>query len=84
MRSFILATVFLASSVAAVDQLHFMGSSSISLTATVEDDAASAFATPNVLQEHYGSPAEGCQSDEMQFQISGVPGEICAPKCTGT
>ena len=34
------------------------------------------------LASHYGPPANGCEPDEMKFQISGVPGDICAPKCT--
>jgi hypothetical protein len=32
--------------------------------------------------EHYGSPATGCDDDEMAFQISGIPGGVCARKCT--
>ena len=37
-----------------------------------------------LVGSHYGSPADGCQPDEMEFQISGVPGAICAPECTDT
>lgn len=78
MRSFVLVVAFLASTVTAVEQLHFLGSADLTTT-------ADAVATPGleILQEHYGSPADGCQADEQQFKISGVPGEICAPKCTG-
>ena len=28
------------------------------------------------------APTAGCREDERGFQIQGVPGEICAPKCT--
>jgi len=31
---------------------------------------------------HYGDPSTGCQDDETAFAINGVPGKICAPKCT--
>lgn len=31
---------------------------------------------------HYGDPESGCQDDEQAFAINGVPGKICAPKCT--
>lgn len=31
---------------------------------------------------HYGDPSAGCQDDEQAFAINGVPGKICAPKCT--
>ena len=31
---------------------------------------------------HYGPPPDGCESDEQAFQISGIPGGICAAKCT--
>ena len=32
---------------------------------------------------HYGDPTKsGCQDDESAFAINGVPGEVCAPKCT--
>lgn len=32
--------------------------------------------------EHYGPPPDGCEKDEMAFQIQGIPGGICAAKCT--
>ena len=35
----------------------------------------------DVLQ-HYGSPSDGCEEDEKSFQISGIPGGVCARKCT--
>lgn len=96
MRSFslfITATAFLVSTTAADDAavpvLHFEN---------LEHDSSSGFAggaasilmmaesssTGTNLQSHYGSPADGCQPDEMKFQISGVPGDICAPQCTDT
>ena len=31
---------------------------------------------------HYGDPNAGCMDDEFAFAINGVPGKICAPKCT--
>lgn len=31
---------------------------------------------------HYGPPPEGCEKDEKAFQIQGIPGGICAAKCT--
>jgi hypothetical protein len=30
---------------------------------------------------HYASPSDGCMADETPFQITGVPGGLCAPKC---
>ena len=32
--------------------------------------------------QHYGPPPDGCEADEKAFQISGIPGGICAAKCT--
>ena len=31
---------------------------------------------------HYGPPPDGCAQDEKAFQIQGIPGGICAAKCT--
>jgi hypothetical protein len=31
---------------------------------------------------HYGDPNTGCMDDESAFAINGVPGKVCAPKCT--
>ena len=31
---------------------------------------------------HYGPPPTGCEKDEKAFQIQGIPGGICAAKCT--
>ena len=31
---------------------------------------------------HYGHPPDDCQADEKAFQIQGIPGGICAAKCT--
>ena len=89
MRSFFLvaAAAFLASSVAVVaadnnvPQLHWIDSE---LAAGLVVSPPSTTTAADVLQAHYGSPADGCEADEMQFQISGVPGAICAPKCTDT
>ena len=41
-----------------------------------------AAAATDTLLEHYGSPTTGCDDDEMAFQISGIPGGVCARKCT--
>merc|ERR1712054_84172 len=33
---------------------------------------------------HYEDPNDGgCQSDEVDIQITGVTGSVCSPKCTG-
>jgi hypothetical protein len=32
---------------------------------------------------HYEDPKSGCQSDEVDIQIQGVQGAVCAPACTG-
>jgi C1A family cysteine protease len=31
---------------------------------------------------HYEDPKDGCQSDEVDIQIQGVSGAVCAPACT--
>ena len=31
---------------------------------------------------HYGNPAAGCESDEQSYQVSGVDGSFCSPKCS--
>jgi len=30
---------------------------------------------------HYGDPKTGCESDEKQVQVQGVPGDFCSPQC---
>merc|ERR1719262_765682 len=32
---------------------------------------------------HYGNPSNGCMSDEKAVQVQNVPGDFCAPECTG-
>jgi len=63
-------TVFATLSIAAsaTEILTFIGEGAV----TASDGKAS----------HYGNPTAGCREDERGFQIQGVPGEICAPKCT--
>merc|ERR1712127_383325 len=40
--------------------------------------------TPPAGKTHYEDPnAGGCQSDEVDIQITGVSGSVCSPKCTG-
>lgn len=31
---------------------------------------------------HYGKPPRGCSKDEAWLQINGVPGIVCAPRCS--
>merc|ERR1719163_63727 len=31
---------------------------------------------------HYGNPADGCESDEVQVQVQGLSGDMCAPSCS--
>ena len=33
---------------------------------------------------HYGDPKDGCASDEISVQITGITGDICTPPCAGT
>eukprot|EP00529_Nitzschia_sp_RCC80_P035257 CAMPEP_0113496000 /NCGR_PEP_ID=MMETSP0014_2-20120614/29896_1 /TAXON_ID=2857 /ORGANISM="Nitzschia sp." /LENGTH=179 /DNA_ID=CAMNT_0000389909 /DNA_START=27 /DNA_END=566 /DNA_ORIENTATION=- /assembly_acc=CAM_ASM_000159 len=44
-----------------------------------ETDLSSS-ANDDVVVGHYGPPPS-CDADEQMFQIQGVPGKICAPKC---
>merc|ERR1719271_335543 len=37
---------------------------------------------PTPGKTHYEKPP--CQADEVQAQIQGIDGSLCAPKCTGT
>merc|ERR1711879_720157 len=30
---------------------------------------------------HYGNPADGCMSDEIEVQVQGVKGDFCSPEC---
>jgi len=81
MRSFALFVALLASAASAEKQVHFLGES-IALTST-DADATTSTAGVDLLGDHYGSPASGCADDETMLRISGVPGSVCAPKCTG-
>jgi hypothetical protein len=39
---------------------------------------------PRPGQTHYGNPFDGrCESDEQNITITGVPGAVCSPLCTG-
>jgi C1A family cysteine protease len=38
---------------------------------------------PPAGKSHYEDPKNGCQSDEIAIQITGVAGDVCSPKCTG-
>ena len=39
---------------------------------------------PRPGQTHYGNPFDGtCESDERNITITGVPGAVCSPICTG-
>jgi len=38
--------------------------------------------TPPSTGHHYEDPKNGCRSDEVDIQIQGVQGAVCAPKCT--
>ena len=38
--------------------------------------------THETTLQHYGPPPDGCEADEKAFQIQGIPGGICAAKCT--
>ena len=33
---------------------------------------------------HYGDPKDGCASDEISVQITGITGDVCTPPCAGT
>jgi len=33
---------------------------------------------------HYGDPATGCMSDELEIQIQGIDGDFCTPACSLT
>ena len=46
------------------------------------DEAEAAADTAGPVLQHYGSPSDGCDEDEMSFQISGIPGGVCSRKCT--
>ena len=89
MRSFSLfvtASAFLASAAVAADDatvptLDWIEPSDAAAVSGFAGGAASIMTT-DALGSHYGPPADGCEPDEMKFQISGVPGDICAPKCT--
>jgi len=37
---------------------------------------------PSPKASHYEDPKDGCRSDEVNIQIQGVQGAVCAPKCT--
>jgi hypothetical protein len=37
---------------------------------------------PSPGQTHYGDPGQGCLSDEMALDASGVPGKWCSPACS--
>merc|ERR1712217_410298 len=39
-------------------------------------------APPAPSTTHYEDPKDGCQSDEVDIQIQGVSGSICAPSCS--
>lgn len=43
---------------------------------------ATASSSSSFLEEHYGSPGDGCEDDETAFRISGIPGGVCSRKCT--
>ena len=34
------------------------------------------------MLSHYGKPPKGCSKDEAWLQIHGVPGIVCAPRCS--
>ena len=39
---------------------------------------------PRPGQTHYGNPFDGtCETGELNITITGVPGAVCAPICTG-
>jgi KDEL-tailed cysteine endopeptidase len=37
---------------------------------------------PSPSTTHYEDPKDGCQSDEVNIQIQGVTGSVCAPSCS--
>jgi hypothetical protein len=39
---------------------------------------------PTIGQTHYSNPAQGCLPSEATMEVSGVPGDFCAPDCTST
>jgi len=40
-----------------------------------------AVSAPQVNPTHYGDPAGGCMSDEMNVTIDGITGDLCSPQC---
>mmetsp|Transcript_7086 Transcript_7086/g.15476 ORF Transcript_7086/g.15476 Transcript_7086/m.15476 type:complete len:164 (+) Transcript_7086:47-538(+) len=68
-----------AAGAADAEDLTFVGLPSLIATTT----PATATATDDDEKKtHYGNPTGGCMKDEHPFQIQGVAGMICAPKCT--
>lgn len=81
MRSFLFAISFVLSFIAA-------GATNLELIVPAADVEAVADHTAETRTfdapplGHYGPPPNGCESDEKAFQISGIPGGVCAAKCT--
>ena len=81
MRLSILSFLSLAMSAAAVEEakLSLPLATATVMTADLAQDAASHH---HETLSHYGPPPTGCEKDEKAFQIQGIPGGICAAKCT--
>jgi len=89
MHSFLLVSTFLVPALASATtqesqpQLLDVGRLQQSDPSVVSADAR--FETTSAAFEHflkhYGSPSAGCEDDENSFQISGIPGGVCARKC---
>eukprot|EP00934_Nitzschia_sp_Nitz4_P008105 Nitzschia sp. Nitz4//scaffold176_size46146//26422//27093//NITZ4_007193-RA/size46146-augustus-gene-0.5-mRNA-1//-1//CDS//3329539018//8095//frame0 len=54
--------------------LHFIHPHPLAGEPLTADNAAA-------ILGHYGKPPASCEGDEEAFQISGVPGAVCSPKC---
>ena len=55
------------------------GASALSLEANFVQVTAPVSSFAN--QTHYGNPADGCEADETAVQVTGLPGDFCAPDC---
>eukprot|EP00546_Thalassionema_frauenfeldii_P014747 CAMPEP_0178930394 /NCGR_PEP_ID=MMETSP0786-20121207/21196_1 /TAXON_ID=186022 /ORGANISM="Thalassionema frauenfeldii, Strain CCMP 1798" /LENGTH=145 /DNA_ID=CAMNT_0020606887 /DNA_START=73 /DNA_END=510 /DNA_ORIENTATION=- len=49
--------------------------------ADIVSDARDGASSLHENEHHYGPPDGGCKNDEQTFQIQGVPGKICTPRC---
>lgn len=87
MRLSIISFLSLVVASAALEEVTLDLSASPVKTMTVESDQDPSASEQQQQQQHsflshYGPPPNGCEKDEKAFQIQGIPGGICAAKCT--